>query len=93
MVLNIGKAYNIPSVAMRYFNVYGERQSLSNPYNGVAAIFISRIKNNKSPLINEDGLQTRDFIHIKDVTYANIAALENSQADYQVFNVGSGKPV
>lgn len=93
MILNIGKAYDIPAVAMRYFNVYGERQSLSNPYNGVAAIFISRIKNNKPPLINEDGLQTRDFIHVRDVIDANIVALENPSADYQVFNVGSGKPI
>lgn len=93
MVLNIGKAYDIPAVAMRYFNVYGERQSLSNPYNGVAAIFISRIKNNHPPLINEDGQQSRDFIHVKDVARANIIALENSNADYQVFNVGMGKPI
>lgn len=93
MVLNIGQAYNIPAVALRYFNVYGSRQSLSNPYNGVVAIFMSRIKNGKPPIINEDGLQTRDFIHIKDVTSANITVLENNKADYQVFNVGSGKPV
>ncbi len=93
MVLNIGMAYDIPSVALRYFNVYGTRQSLSNPYNGVVAIFISRIKNGHSPLINEDGLQTRDFIHIKDVTNANISALENDSANYKVFNVGSGKPI
>lgn len=93
MVLNIGMAYNLPAVALRYFNVYGTRQSLSNPYNGVVAIFASRIKNVKSPLINEDGLQTRDFIHIKDVTAANIAALEKDESNYQVFNVGSGKPI
>lgn len=92
MILNIGKAYGIPAVALRYFNVYGTRQSLSNPYNGVVAIFMSRIKNNKPPVINEDGLQTRDFIHIKDVTAANIFALEKKGADYQVFNVGSGRP-
>lgn len=93
MVLNIGLAYGIPAVSLRYFNVYGSRQSLSNPYNGVVAIFMSRIKNKKVPIINEDGLQTRDFIHIKDVTNANIIALESSKADYQVFNIGSGKPV
>lgn len=92
MILNIGKAYDIPAVALRYFNVYGTRQSLSNPYNGVVAIFMSRIKNNKPPVINEDGLQSRDFIHIKDVTTANIAALENKRADHQVFNIGSGRP-
>ena len=93
MVLNIGAAYGISAVALRYFNVYGVRQSLSNPYNGVAAIFMSRIKNGKPPVINEDGLQTRDFINVADVTSANIASLENKKANYQVFNVGSGKPV
>lgn len=93
MVLNIGFAYGIPAVALRYFNVYGIRQSLSNPYNGVVAIFMSRIKNGKPPIINEDGLQTRDFINVVDVTSANIASLENKSANYQVFNIGSGKHV
>lgn len=93
MVLNVGLAYGIPAVALRYFNVYGSRQSLSNPYNGVVAIFMSRIKNNKPPIINEDGMQTRDFIHISDLIQANIASLEKDRADYQIFNVGSGKPV
>ena len=93
MVMNIGSAYNIPSVALRYFNVYGPRQSLSNPYNGVVAIFMSRIKNGKPPIINEDGLQTRDFIHIKDLTKVNILALEKDSANYQTINVGSGNPL
>jgi dTDP-L-rhamnose 4-epimerase len=93
MVLVVGQAYDIPAVALRYFNVYGPRQSLSNPYNGVAAIFMSRVKNNKPPIINEDGLQTRDFIHVSDVTAANIMALESEKADYKVFNIGSGKPI
>ncbi len=93
MMLNIGVAYRIPTAAMRYFNVYGTRQSLSNPYNGVVAIFLSRIRNGKPPVVNEDGLQTRDFIHIKDVTDANILALEKEAADYQIFNVGAGQPV
>lgn len=93
MVMNIGLAYNIPSVALRFFNVYGPRQSLSNPYNGVVAIFMSRIKNGKPPIINEDGQQTRDFIHIKDLTKVNILALEKDSANHQTFNVGSGKPV
>lgn len=93
MVINVGTSYRIPAVALRYFNVYGPRQSLSNPYNGVVAIFMSRIKNGKPPIINEDGLQTRDFIHVKDVTGANIAALEGDQANYKIFNVGSSKPI
>jgi len=93
MLLTVGKAYQIPSVALRFFNVYGPRQSLSNPYNGVAAIFLSRIKNNKPPIINEDGLMTRDFIHIKDVVSACITSLEESDGDYHAFNVGSGSPI
>lgn len=93
MIIVFGKAYRIPVVAMRYFNVYGPRQSLSNPYNGVVAIFMSRIKNNHPPIINEDGLQSRDFVHVYDVAEANLKALFSPAADYQVFNVGAGKPM
>lgn len=93
MSLTVGKAFKIPTVALRYFNVYGPRQSLSNPYTGVAAIFISRIKAGKSPVIFEDGLQSRDFVSVHDIVSANIAAMESDKADYQVFNVGSGKKV
>ncbi|MEM0089738.1 MAG: SDR family NAD(P)-dependent oxidoreductase [Nitrososphaerota archaeon] len=92
MVLLIGRTYGIPSVALRYFNVYGPRQSLSNPYTGVCAIFISRILNGKPPFIFEDGQQLRDFIHVKDVAKANLLALENSGANYMALNVGTGKP-
>jgi len=90
MVMNIGKTYSIPSVALRLFNVYGPRQSLSNPYTGVAAIFISRIKNRRPPVIYEDGEQTRDFVSVHDVVKANMLALEKDEANYEVFNVGSG---
>lgn len=93
MVLVVGRAYGIPAVALRYFNVYGPRQSLSNPYTGVVAIFMSRIKNSKPPIINEDGLQTRDFVHVSDVARANILALEKNGADYQSINVGTGKAI
>lgn len=92
MVLTVGKAYGVPSVSLRYFNVYGPRQSLSNPYTGVAAIFMSRIKNNSQPIIFEDGLQTRDFISVHDIARANLIAMESKSADYETFNVGSGKP-
>jgi dTDP-L-rhamnose 4-epimerase len=91
MALIIGRTYGIPTVAFRFFNVYGPRQSLSNPYTGVAAIFMSRIKNKKSPVIYEDGLQTRDFIYVTDIVKANIMALESDKADYDVFNLGSGR--
>ncbi len=93
MFLSIGKAYKIPAVALRYFNVYGPRQALSNPYTGVCAIFSARILNNHNPVIFEDGQQSRDFIHVKDIVRANIAVMENRNADYQAFNVGSGKAI
>jgi len=93
MCLTIGRAYQIPTVALRYFNVYGTRQALSNPYTGVAAIFSSRILNNHSPCIFEDGLQSRDFIHISDIVRANLLAMENKKADYEVLNVGTGQPL
>lgn len=91
MTLSIGKTYGIPCTALRYFNVYGPRQSLSNPYTGVIAIFMSRIANGKPPVIYEDGLQSRDFISVHDIVQANMLALENEAADYQVFNVGYGE--
>ena len=90
MVLNIGRAYKIPTVALRYFNIFGPRQSLSNPYTGVTAIFMSRLKNGKRPVIYEDGKQSRDFISVHDIVQANILAMEKSEGDYQAFNVGSG---
>ncbi|RMD86143.1 MAG: SDR family NAD(P)-dependent oxidoreductase [Candidatus Dadabacteria bacterium] len=92
MCLVTGRAYGIPTIALRYFNVYGPRQSLSNPYTGVAAIFLSRIKNGNPPLIFEDGLQSRDFINVKDIVEANILAMRNSNMDYQEFNIGTGTP-
>jgi dTDP-L-rhamnose 4-epimerase len=91
--LSVGRAYGIPTVALRYFNVYGPRQSLSNPYTGVCAIFSSRIKNSNPPVIYEDGLQTRDFIYVDDIVRANILAMEKKSANYRVFNVGTGKLV
>ncbi len=91
MFLSVGKTYNIPTTALRYFNIFGTRQSISNPYTGVAAIFISRILNNNRPLVFEDGLQSRDFIHVSDIVKANILAMEKSEANYEVFNVGTGK--
>lgn len=92
MVLNIGRAYDIPVTALRYFNVYGPRQSLSNPYTGVLAIFMSRLVNDNPPVIYEDGLQSRDFISVHDIVEANILAMDRKEADYKVFNVGCGKP-
>lgn len=91
LALICGQAYGIPTVAMRFFNIYGSRQALSNPYTGVLAIFSSRYMNNKPPLIFEDGLQKRDFVHVKDVARACRLALEVREAAYEVFNIGSGR--
>ena len=90
MCLLIGKAYNIPTVALRFFNVYGTRQSLSNPYTGVLAIFASRLLNDHPVLIFEDGNQKRDFVSVLDIAQASVLALETPGAEYEVFNVGSG---
>lgn len=87
----IGNIYKIPVVVLRGFNIYGPRQSLSNPYTGVTAIFISRLKNNKEAVVFEDGLQTRDFVSVRDVVQAFILALEKDGANHQMFNIGSGK--
>jgi len=93
MMMNVGLTYRIPTVALRYFNAYGPRQSLSNPYTGVCAIFLSRIKNDRAPVIYEDGSQSRDFVSIHDVVQAHMLALEKEEADFQVFNVGTGEAV
>ncbi len=93
MFLCFGRAYNVPTVALRFFNVYGPRQALSNPYTGVAAIFSSRLLNGQPPVIYEDGLQSRDFVHVKDIVRATLLAMESEKADYQVFNVGTGRPL
>jgi dTDP-L-rhamnose 4-epimerase len=89
--LIIGRAYGIPTVAFRYFNVYGPRQALSNPYTGACAIFSSRLLNDQSPLVYEDGGQTRDFVSVHDIVQANLLALNSSAADYQVLNIGTGR--
>jgi dTDP-L-rhamnose 4-epimerase len=93
MVLLIGKTYGIPAVAPRFFNVYGPRQSLSNPYAGVAAIWLSRLLNGKPPVVFEDGGQLRDFVSIHDVVACLVLMLETSGADFLPVNVGSGATV
>ncbi len=91
MSLIVGGAYGIPTVALRFFNVYGTRQALSNPYTGVLAIFAARYLNGRAPLVNEDGLQRRDFVSVKDVAEACRLALTVDGAAGHVLNVGSGK--
>jgi len=90
MVMLMGKSLNIPTVALRYQNVYGPGQSLSNPYTGILSIFSTRILNGNNVYVYEDGLESRDFVYIDDVVEATVLALEKNQANYEVFNVGSG---
>ncbi|HEU5279184.1 MAG TPA: NAD-dependent epimerase/dehydratase family protein [Gaiellaceae bacterium] len=92
MTLAIGAAYGIPAVALRFFNVYGERQSLSNPYTGVAAIFSSRLLNDRPPIVFEDGRQTRDFVDVRDIARCCALALTDAGADGRTLNVGTGRP-
>jgi dTDP-L-rhamnose 4-epimerase len=91
LCLLFGRAYGVPVAALRFFNVYGERQALSNPYTGVLAIFASRYLNGKAPMIFEDGQQKRDFVHVHDLARACVLALEKPDASDSVFNVGSGQ--
>jgi len=93
MTLMVGRAYGIKTVALRFFNVFGTRQALSNPYTGVLAIFSSRLLNGQPPVVFEDGEQRRDFVSVHDVARACRLALETPQADGGVFNIGSGRSV
>jgi dTDP-L-rhamnose 4-epimerase len=93
MALQIGEAYGIPSVALRFFNIYGPRQALSNPYTGVAAIFSSRLLNGNPPLIFEDGEQSRDFVSVHDIVRALLLAAERKEAVGHAINVGSGRAI
>ena len=93
MALVIGKAYKIPTIVFRMFNVFGPRQALSNPYTGVVAIFCSRLLNNQSPIIYEDGHQKRDFIYVEDVAQAYLMAIESENKDCLTLNLGSGKSI
>ena len=93
MALLFGRTYGVPTVALRYFNIYGTRQALSNPYTGVAAIFAARLLNGRAPQIFEDGRQMRDFVSVHDIVRANLLALETSGADGEAVNIGSGHPI
>jgi dTDP-L-rhamnose 4-epimerase len=93
LCLIYGRTYDLPVTALRFFNIYGTRQALSNPYTGVAAVFASRMLNGKRPLIFEDGEQMRDFVHVNDIVRANMLAMESMASNGHVINVGSGRPI
>lgn len=89
----IGETYDLPTVILRYFNVYGSRQSLKNPYTGVINSFIARLLNGKAPQVYEDGRESRDFIHVQDVVQACLLAMRHDSANGQTINVGSGEAI
>jgi dTDP-L-rhamnose 4-epimerase len=89
----IGEAYSLPVVVLRFFNVYGPRQSLKNPYTGVINTFITRAMNGQPPLVYEDGRESRDFVHVSDVCQACLLAMTAEAASGRLFNVGSGQPL
>ena len=91
MVLNVCQSIGIPAVAFRYQNVYGPGQSLKNPYTGILSIFSTQIKNGNDINIFEDGKESRDFVFIDDVVKATVLGIQKKEADFEVFNVGSGK--
>ena len=93
LCLIYGRTYDVPVTALRFFNIYGTRQALSNPYTGVAAVFAARLLNGKQPLVFEDGEQMRDFVSVHDIVRANILAMERPESNDEVINIGCGKPI
>lgn len=93
LCLIYGRNYDLPVTALRFFNIYGTRQALSNPYTGVAAVFASRLLNGKAPMVFEDGEQMRDFVSVHDIVRANMLAMERPESNDEVINIGSGTPI
>ena len=93
LCLIYGRTYGVPVTALRFFNIYGTRQALSNPYTGVAAVFAARLINNQAPLVFEDGEQMRDFVSVHDIVRANMLAMERPESDGEVINIGCGSPI
>jgi dTDP-L-rhamnose 4-epimerase len=90
MFLAWGRAYKVPTRALRSFQLYGKRQPLSNPYTGVAAFFAARLLNGRPPIVFEDGRQSRDFVHVTDIAAGIEAALEPGRGDFRAINLGTG---
>ncbi len=93
LCLIYGRNYGLPVTALRFFNIYGTRQALSNPYTGVAAVFASRLLNGKAPMVFEDGEQMRDFVSVHDIVRANMLAMEHPESNDEVINIGCGTPI
>ena len=91
--LMVGKTYGIDTTILRFFLVYGSRQALTNPYTGVCAIFSTSLLNGNQPNLYEDGNQSRDFVHVKDICQALTLSMEKSRAKNEIFNVGTGHQI
>ena len=89
--MHLGRTYGIPTVALRYAITIGPRQSHYNAYSGVCSIFATRILNGLPPIVYEEGWQTRDYVYVGDVADANLFVMDEPRADFQVYNVGTGK--
>jgi len=90
LTLTSGHAHGLETVALRYLNIYGPRQALSNPYTGVAAIFCTQLLAGRRPMIYEDGEQRRDLVHVSDVVRANLLAMDAQLAPGHALNIGTG---
>ncbi len=93
LCLYAAETFQIPTVILRYFNVYGSRQSLKNPYTGVVTVFYNRILAGKPAFLYERGSPIRDFVHVNDVARANLLALDAAIRTHAVINIGSGQSV
>ncbi len=89
----LGRRYGVPTVALRYSIVQGPRNSLNNAYSGVCRIFTLRLLHGRPPVIHEDGLQQRDYVHVADVVRANLLVLDRREANFEAFNVGGRRAV
>jgi dTDP-L-rhamnose 4-epimerase len=93
VAINLGRRYNIPTVALRYSIVQGPRQSVYNAYSGACRIFCLSYLLGRAPILYEDGGALRDYVNIEDVVNANVLVLSDDRAAGRVFNVGGGKAV
>jgi dTDP-L-rhamnose 4-epimerase len=91
VALQLGRRVGVPAVALRYSITQGSRQSFYNAYSGICRIFTRTLRSRKAPVIYEDGLQQRDYVHIEDVVRANLLAMDDARTDFQAYNVGTGK--
>jgi dTDP-L-rhamnose 4-epimerase len=92
MLTNFDLTYSLPTVILRFFNVFGPRQSLNNPYTGIITAFLNCLLSGQAPEVYENGLMTRDFVYVGDVVNACALAMVTERANHKVINIGTGEP-